>query len=89
MDDLLEQFGELVFDIARDVQNDGYFSGSQELGEAYQTFLHDVLPLEAYLNLSLRSEFSRILGFSLETIPARISAAIARITLFDKLGRTG
>jgi hypothetical protein len=43
MDDLLEQFGELVFDIARDMQNNGYFTGSQELGEAYQTFLHDVL----------------------------------------------
>jgi hypothetical protein len=43
MDDLLEQFGDLVFEIARDMQNNGYFSGSQELGEPYQTFLHDVL----------------------------------------------
>ena len=43
MDDLLEQFGELVFNIARVMQNVGSFSGSQELGQAYQTFLRDVL----------------------------------------------
>jgi hypothetical protein len=43
MDDLLEQFGQLVFNVARDMQNDAYFSGSQELGEACQTFLRDVL----------------------------------------------
>ena len=43
MDDLLKQFSELVFNIARDMENDGYFIGSQELGEAQQTFLHDVL----------------------------------------------
>jgi hypothetical protein len=43
MDDLLEQFGELVSEIARDMQNDGYFSGFHELGEVYQTFLRDVL----------------------------------------------
>ena len=43
MDDLLAQFGELVFEIAQDTQNDGYFSSSHKLGEAYQTFIHDVL----------------------------------------------
>ena len=43
MDDLLEQFGELVSDIVWDMQNDGYFSGCQDLGEVYQTFLHDLL----------------------------------------------
>jgi len=35
MDNLLEQFGKLVFEVAQDMQNDGYFSGSQDLGEAY------------------------------------------------------
>jgi hypothetical protein len=43
MDDLLGKFGELVSDIAQEMQNAGYFSGSHELGEAYQTFLRDVL----------------------------------------------
>ena len=43
MDGLLEQFGELVCDIARDMQGDGYFTGSQELGEGHQKFLRDVL----------------------------------------------
>ena len=43
MDNLLEQFGELVSDIAAELQNAGCFSGSHELGEAYQTFLRDVL----------------------------------------------
>jgi hypothetical protein len=43
MDDLLQQFGELVCEIAQDMQNDGYFSGSHELGEAYQTFLRNLL----------------------------------------------
>lgn len=43
MDDLLEQFGSLVSDIAMDMQNVGYFPGSQELGDGYQTFLRDAL----------------------------------------------
>lgn len=43
MDDLLRQFGELLFETAQDMQNNGYFSGSHMLGEAYQTFLRDVL----------------------------------------------
>lgn len=33
MDSLLEQFSELVSDIAQEMQNDDYFSGSCELGE--------------------------------------------------------
>jgi hypothetical protein len=43
MDKLLEEFAGLVFDIAREMQRDGYFTGSQELGEQYPTFLRDVL----------------------------------------------
>jgi hypothetical protein len=43
MDDLLEQFGVLVSDIALEMQLQGYFSGSHELEEGFQMFLHDVL----------------------------------------------
>jgi hypothetical protein len=43
MDDLQERFGKLIYDIAQDMQNDGYFFGSRELGDGYQTFLRDIL----------------------------------------------
>ena len=35
MDELLRMFAQLAFNIAWEMRNDGYFTGFQELGEAY------------------------------------------------------
>ena len=43
MDELVKRFGVLVHRTAWDMQNAGYFIGSDELGKADQTFLDDVL----------------------------------------------
>jgi hypothetical protein len=42
MDELKEQFSELVYDIAGRMERNGYFVGSQELGQDQKTFLRDV-----------------------------------------------
>lgn len=64
MDDLLAQFGELVFEIAQDMQNDGYFSSSHRLGKAYQTFIHDVLRRQLAKKQLLRALYNltKIIG---------------------------
>lgn len=43
MDELLRKFAQLVFNIAREIQNDGYLTSFRELIEEDQTFFRDVL----------------------------------------------